>query len=135
MIDRYFGKVVAARDKFTVVVNRGESQGVKIGDKFLIVGLGEVIVDPDTQEELERLEIVRGKVVVTHAQEKISTMRAYEYEKSSDAKEITKVSSRGGGGIASIMGAQETVTESIKPGEERLKALIGAQIGDFIIKL
>lgn len=135
MADRYFGKVVNTIDKFTIVMNRGESHGVKAGDKFLVVGLGEVIVDPDTKEELERLEIVRGKVIVTHPQEKISTLRSCEYEKSSDEKEIKKVTSRGGAGLSLFMGAQDTITESIKPGEERLKELAGAQIGDFIIML
>ncbi len=135
MTDRYFAKVVSARDRYTIVINAGEEKGAKVGDRFLVIGLGETIVDPDTQEELERLEIVRGKASITHVQDKISTLISCEYERSSDVKEIKKVSSKGGGGIVGFLGSQDTVTESIKPGEERLKELTGVQIGDFVIKL
>jgi hypothetical protein len=134
MSDRYFGKVVATTDKYTIVVNRGAEHGVKAGDRFLIVGLGPTITDPDTQEELERLEIVRGKVAISHVQERISTARSCEFEKSSDVKEIKKVTSRGGG-VLGLMAPQDTVTESITPGEESLKALNGAQVGDLLLKL
>lgn len=139
MTDRYTGKVVSVRDRFTVVTNMGSENGIVIGDKFLIVGLGEVIIDPDTQEELEQLEIVRGKAVVTHVQPKISTLQSCEYEKSSDIREIKKVTSRGSVAVVRLFGGgpedNTTVTESIKPGEERLKELTRVQAGDRIIKL
>ena len=132
MTDRYFGKVVATRDEFTVVMNRGEEHGVKVGQNFLIVGLGEVITDPDTNEELEQLEIVRGRVIAEHVQPKISTLKSCEYEKSADIKEIKKVTSRGG---ISLLGPQDTVTESIKPGSQHLKPLDHTERGDYVIKL
>lgn len=135
MNDRYFGKVVNALDKFTVVVNRGGNHGMKVGDKFLLVGLGELIIDPDTREELERLEIVRGKAVVTHVQDKISTLYSSELEKKSSQTEIKKVTSRGGGGIAAFLGTQDVTTESTKPGEERVKPFANVAIGDFLIKV
>ncbi|EGW21993.1 hypothetical protein [Methylobacter tundripaludum] len=129
---RYVGKVSQVRDEFTVVINMGSEKGVVEGDKFLIIGLGEEIVDPDTQEALEQLEIVRGKASVINVQNKISTLKSYEYEKSSDVKEITKVT--GGYGMSGILG-QNTVTESIKPGTSYLKELEGVQVGDCVIKL
>jgi len=135
MIDRYFAKVVSIQDKFTVVIDAGERRGVKLGERFLLVGLGETITDPETNEELERLEIVRGRVQVTHVQEKIATLRSYENERASDVKEIKKVSSRGVGLAAALYGPQDTVTELIKPGEERLKELSGAQVGDYAMRL
>ena len=134
MSERYFGKVVATPDRLTVVLNRGSEHGIKNGDRFLIVGLGPTIVDPDTQEELERLEVVRGKVSVIHVQEKISTARSCEIERTSDVKEIKKITSRGLG-VIGLLGPQDTVTESIKPGDERLKELNDAQVGDFLLKL
>lgn len=134
MSDRYFGKVVATPDRFTIVMNRGADHGISNGDMFLVVGLGQTIVDPDTQQELERLEIVRGKVSVFHVQEKISSARSCEFERSSDVKEIKKVTSRGGG-VVGFLGPQDTVTESIKPGEERLRELNDAQLGDLLLKL
>ena len=135
MTDRYAGKVVSIRDKFSVIINIGSENGVKIGDNLLIVGLGEIIIDPDTREELEQLEIVRGKAVVTHVQAKISTLQSCENEKSSDEREIKKVTSRGGIAMPGIFGPQDTITELIKPGEERLKELKGVQVGDRIIKI
>ena len=135
MSDRFFGKVAATSDRFTIVMNRGSEHGVEVGDKFLVIGLGQLIIDPDTQEVLGRLEIVRGKVSVTHVQEKLATARSCEFEKFSDVKEIKKVTSRGVGGFASFMGPQDTVTESIKPGGEDLKELEGALLGDLLLKL
>jgi hypothetical protein len=146
MTDRYAGKVVSISDEFTVIINKGRESGIVIGDKFLIIGLGEIIVDPDTQEELEQLEIVRGKAVVTHVQEKISTLQSCEYEKSPDEREIKKVTSRDGiakpraygyGGIYGLGlygGSPDTETELIKPGKEHLKELKEVHIGDCIIK-
>lgn len=137
MNDRYFGKIVSIQDKYTVVINAGEDRGVKPGNKFLVVGLGETIVDPDTQEELERLEIIRGKAIVTHVQSRIATIRSFEVERTPDSKEIKKVKSTGAGLAAVLYGGQpqETVTESIKPGEEKLKELKGVQLGDYVILL
>ncbi|WP_152662884.1 hypothetical protein [Halomonas sp. HG01] len=132
MTDRYFGKVVSKPDGYRVVVNKGYDNGVEVGQKFLVVGIGDVIRDPDTGEELEKLEIVRGRVVVDHVQQKISTLKSCEYEVSEETKEIKKVSSRGG---LAVLGPQDTVTESIKPGSKHLKPLQGAGIGDLIIKL
>lgn len=135
MSDRYFGKVVNVQDKFTVVVNVGSDHELKSGQKFLVVGLGQTIVDPDTNQELERLEIVRGKAQVTHIQQKIATLRSCDFDRGRDVTEIKKVTSRGLGVAASLFGPQDTVTESIKPGEERLKELTGVQVGDLIIRL
>lgn len=133
MTERYYGKVVAVRDEYTVVINKGFDQGVEIGQKYLVVGLGEMIIDPDTKEELGQLEIVRGRVIVTHVQQNIATAESYEYDKSADVKEIKKVSSKGA--IAIWGGLQDTITESIKPGEKYLKTLNKTEIGDQIIKI
>ena len=132
MTERYFGKVVSTPDKYSVVINKGTDQEVQVGQKYLVVGLGEIITDPDTGEELEKLEIVRGRVVVEHVQPKIATLKSCEYEASEDVKEIKKVTSRGG---LAMFGPQDTVTESITPGAKHLKALDGAKVGDFVIKL
>ena len=133
MSDRYFGKLVRITDEYSVVINRGEEHGVEVGQKFILVGMGEVITDPDTGDDLEQLEIVRGKVEVTHVQNKISTSSSYEFNKDSDITEITKV--RSGNTILPILGSQNTVTESVKPGRSYLKKLLEPQVGDYVIKL
>lgn len=142
MNDRYYAKVVHVKDRFNVVINAGSVRGLKVGAKFLIVGLGETIVDPDTNEEIERLEIVRGKTEVVHVQEKMATLSSIEYELTQDVKEITKVknvatpSSRTLSSLAFFGSTpEETITESIKPGTRRLRELNGVQVGDYAIAL
>jgi hypothetical protein len=138
MTSRYFGKVVSVQDSFTVVINAGEEAGVKIGDEFLIIGIGEIIIDPDTNEELEKLEIVRGKAKVSHVQSKIATLVSTDLECTPDTKEIKKVTTKNN--IATPLrdifnGPQDVITESIKPGDERPKKLKNVTVGDFVIKL
>ena len=134
MTERYFAKVVKVTDQHTVVINAGSNRNVRVGALFLIVGLGEIIVDPDSNESLGALEIVRGKARVTHVQELMSTLQSAEFEKHPDVKEIRKVSTAGKGGLATFFGPQETVTESIKPSEPVSKPFIGAQVGDIAIE-
>ncbi len=134
MSERYFGKVVHISDKFSAVINAGAEQDVKVGMKFLIVGLGDLIQDPDTGEELERLEIVRGRAEVVHVQTKLSTLKSIEVERQPDTREIKKVTSRSTG-IAALIGPQDVVTESITPSEPVLLELKGVMVGDLVIKL
>lgn len=131
MTERHFGKVVDTIDKFTIVMDKGSEHGVKTGDRFLVVGLGKPIYDPDTQAELGCLEITRGKVSVSHVQEKISTACSCEVEKPSDVNVTPRNVER----LASLLRPQHIVTEPIAPGEEKLKELDHAQIGDLLLKL
>jgi hypothetical protein len=134
MNERYFAKVVNIQDKFTVVINAGSERDVKVGMKFLIVGLGDLITDPDTNEEIERLELVRGRAEVVHVQEKLSTLRSVEVERQPDTREIKKVTSRSTG-IAAFIGPQDVVTESITPSDPVLLEFRGVKVSDFAIKL
>lgn len=135
MVDRYFAKVMSVVDKYTIVMNKGENSGISVGDKFIVVGIGGDMIDPDTKENLGKLEIVRGKVVVTHIQEKISTLKSYEYFRGPDIKEIKTVNSSNRMGIASFFAPPETTTESIVPRDYTLMALSGASKGDLLIKI
>lgn len=134
MSDRYFSKVASIRDRYTIIIGKGSEHGVKSGDKFLIVGIGEVIKDPETGEDLEQLEIVRGKAIAKHVQNKLTTLESCEYYKSSDVREIKKVTTKTSGAMG-FFGPQDSVTESIKPGESRLQEFEGVEVGDFAIKL
>ena len=60
-------------------------------------------------------------------------MKSCDYVRSPEKREIKKVTSKNMG-MTAIFGPQDTVTESIVPGEERLKKLEGVSIGDFLIK-
>lgn len=71
-----------------VVINKGAADGTKINDLFLIYELGEEMFDPETEESLGKLEIVKGRGKVIHVQEKISTIESIE--KTAPQKKITK---------------------------------------------
>ncbi len=63
-----------------IVINKGSADGVQNGDQFLIFGYGDEITDPVTGENLGRLEVVKGRGKVVHAQERFSTVRSIETE-------------------------------------------------------
>lgn len=135
MSERYFAKIIKIIDKNTVVINAGASKGVSIDKQLLIVGLGDDIIDPDTNESLGQLEIVRGKGRVIHVQERMATLQSAEYEKQPEIKEIKRVSTSGQSALAAMFGPQETVTESIKPTAPVSKPFANVQVGDFAIEV
>lgn len=65
-----------------VVINKGAVSGVKEGMRYLIYNKGEEIKDPETNASLGILEIVCGKGVVIHVQEKMATVKSCEKEAS-----------------------------------------------------
>ena len=62
-------KVVRILDNFNVVVNAGRDE-VNIGDELEIIEAGKTFIDPDTGEDLGRLEKVKAIVVVIQREEK-----------------------------------------------------------------
>ena len=57
---------------------------ISLGQKFLIYSLSdEEIIDPDTNQSLGYLEIVKGTGIVTHVQEKLCTLESDVYHSSS----------------------------------------------------
>jgi hypothetical protein len=145
MKKRYFSKIVHINDKFNVVIGKGSESGLKIGAKFLIVRLGDSILDPDTNEIIEQLEIVKGKAHVTHLQDKLATLSSYEYDTTEETKEIIKTKninnqlmrhSAFAGLLKNSNGLpEETITETIKPGSKILRGLGLVQIGDCVIEI
>ena len=68
-------RVAQVVDETTVVLNRGASDGVKSGQRFLLYALSQQeIVDPETGGSLGRLELVRGTGKVVHLQERLCTL-------------------------------------------------------------
>ncbi len=69
--------MVTVVDEFRVVINRGYRDGLKLGARVAIYAVSkENLVDPETREDLGKLEIVRGVGAVSHVQEKIATVRS-----------------------------------------------------------
>ena len=69
--------VVRIMNDYRLVINRGERDGIKLDQRFLIYNIDdEDIIDPETEENLGRLEIIRGTGKVIHLQEKVSTIES-----------------------------------------------------------
>lgn len=74
-VTKFPAKVVEVLDEYNVAINRGLSHGIVNGQRFLLYTLSrEEIRDPDTEESLGFLEIVKGTGRITHVQEKMATL-------------------------------------------------------------
>ncbi|MDY2947841.1 hypothetical protein [Mannheimia varigena] len=135
--ERYLAEIVSIIDELRVVVNAGKNKNMAIGTKFLIVGIGKEIFDPNTGESLGNIEIIRGYAKVIHVQEKISTLESIDTVKKPDVREITKTTKKTdvrNGALYSLLSGngESTTTEIIKPQEAQLKQL-NVNIGDKVI--
>jgi len=66
------GKIARIVDDKTIVINKGAADGVKVGMIFSVVVPVDAVVDPDTGAKLGDWEAVKGRLRVTHAQERMS---------------------------------------------------------------
>ena len=76
MNDTISGKVAAVIDDTTLVLNLGRESGVREGMLFAIVSDHQDVADPDSGESLGKWEFVKARVLVTHVQEKMCTVRS-----------------------------------------------------------
>jgi hypothetical protein len=74
------GKVAEVLDKFRVVVNVGEDDGVEEGMLFEIYEKKGGYTDPETGENLGSREVVKGHVEVVELYEKMSVLESAETE-------------------------------------------------------
>ena len=74
-------KVVKVIDEYRVVINKGRVDGVEKGDSFLVYEMGEELFDPDTNESLGKIEIVKGRGKAKHVQERLATLESIESER------------------------------------------------------
>jgi hypothetical protein len=69
--------VVEIINEYRVVINRGKLDGIQLGQPFLIYILSsKEIIDPETQDSLGYLEIVKGRGKVVHIQERMATIES-----------------------------------------------------------
>lgn len=72
------GRVARVLSSREVAINRGSDDGVVAGMIFKILSTkGSEITDPDTDEELGSVELVKIKVKVTDVQERIAVASTY----------------------------------------------------------
>jgi len=67
-----YTKVARIISDTQVVLAAGSENGVEEGKEFIIFQFSDPIPDPETGESLGQLEFVKGRVVVTHVQDKVS---------------------------------------------------------------
>lgn len=76
MAEKFQGSVVKADGPDRIVINRGSSDGVSVGDKLTVRRVIEELIDPETGELLGREEITIGEIQVTQVNDRWSEGRA-----------------------------------------------------------
>ncbi len=128
-ISKYPASVVKVIDKFTIVINRGSEHGVSKGNQFLVYYVDpEDLIDPETGENLGKLEIVRGTGTATHVQPKISTIKSNR--KISKGRVVRKITNPGLGGLLGGLAAEREIIE--EPGMAETLPFDDVQVGDKV---
>jgi hypothetical protein len=78
------GRVARILSEFQLVLNVGSAQGVEPDMRFVVFEEGDEVIDPETGGSLGRLELVKGEVIVTHAQEGMSIVTSQRRDNESD---------------------------------------------------
>lgn len=65
-------KVAKVLNATSVILAAGSDDGVKEGMEFVIYDLSETIHDPETGEDLGRLELIKGRVFAIHVQDRLT---------------------------------------------------------------
>ena len=83
-------KIVKIISEYRVVINKGTRQKVSVGDEYLLYYLGaDDIIDPETNENLGKIEYIIGKGKITHVQENMSQLETIS-KKTINKKKIVK---------------------------------------------
>ncbi|MBE7707134.1 MAG: hypothetical protein E7Z88_00330 [Cyanobacteria bacterium SIG27] len=64
-----------------VIINKGKDDGIKRGQRFIVYSIGDELFDPDTNESLGCLEIVKGTGIASHVQDRMTTITTDNYKK------------------------------------------------------
>ena len=123
-------KVAKIINNKTIVINRGFDDNVKKGDSFLVYAIGEEIIDPETGESLGKLEIVRGRAIAEHIQEKMSTLKSSKTVLPDKKVIYRKPIGRSLGLLTGLGSAIETKEEVY--GESEILPFDGVKVGDLV---
>jgi len=108
-----------------LVINRGELHGIRVGQRFVVYGLGDEMLDPATGKSLGRLEIVKGSGKAIHVQPSMTTI---ETDRKRPGKSVTRRVRPQTTYLFSSMMEPEAITET-EP--DILIPFAGAEVGDF----
>lgn len=119
-------KVVEVINEEKIVINKGKIHGIKQSDIFIIYDLGKSIIDPITKEDLGQLEHLKGVGVVSHIQDKMTTLVA---ETKLENKTIENKKKPASSLIWSTRPMYEEVNSYVEKVEIKTK-FEGVQVGD-----
>lgn len=86
----FVGDILVQVDKYTVIARARAAHTFSLGDRFIIVRMGDVIVDPCTKNILGNLEILKGEVELV-SQDIFLTLKSCCYE--SNSKNLLELNS------------------------------------------
>lgn len=136
MENKFFAKIIHVNNDFTqFVINKGYNDNIRHNEKFLIVALGDDIIDPDTNENFGRLEIVKGEAIVHHIQEKMTTLISNQFiEEPAKEETIYKTEAIHRARISfGIPSFERTPSKKVKiDAEKRIKPLLNVRKGDYV---
>ena len=123
--------IIKEIDEYTVVINKGSTDGIKPNQRFLLYSLSdEPLIDPLTNENLGYLELVKGTAEVEHLQEKICTIKSCRYTKPST--KTVKTSHSGNNALFTALGGLSgAITEEEIISDKKLSPFKNIKIGDF----
>ncbi|SIT91479.1 hypothetical protein [Edaphobacillus lindanitolerans] len=79
MTEKTTFKVAKILDEYTLIINGGSADNVHVDDTFNILDKdGSPVKDPDTDEIIGHLDLIKGTVVVTLVQERMSVCTSPE---------------------------------------------------------
>ena len=71
-------RVVKVIDRSHIVINVGASDGISYTDRFVVFAVdSDDIIDPETGENLGKVEYIRGMAKPSHIQNRMTTLVAY----------------------------------------------------------
>ena len=97
------GKIAKIVDETTFLLNVGAQDGVRNGMRFVVFDEGDEVLNPDTEESLGVWEIVKGELIVTNTQERLSmaqTPLKQKVEKAGTLSALMVEASKGSAGEA-----------------------------------
>lgn len=78
-------KVLTIVSEKSILVNYGKEDGAKVGDGLRIVSVGEMIIDPDTKEELGTFDYIKEELEVVFVYPKFSMCSKIAHAKKTNA--------------------------------------------------
>lgn len=127
MSEQSYAKIVRVEDSYLeFIINKGRNDGVTEQSVFVIYEIGDEIIDPETNKNLGKLEIIKGKVKAKHIQDNMTTIISDEYEKEPNIQRM----SMNNQSIWSGIPQNETVV-----GRSKIKPIFNVEVGDLVKKI